>query len=58
MSHWGNYLHFPDGIQLAIQSLFELHIDLKENYKVKSLMASHTDQNCAESGFGQINLYA
>ena len=52
--YWGNYLHFPHGIQLAIESFVELYVDVKEHYKVKSLMGSHTDQNCAESGFGQI----
>ena len=52
--YWGNYLHFPHGIQLAIESFVQLYVDVKEHYKVKSLMGSHTDQNCAESGFGQI----
>jgi hypothetical protein len=54
MQHWTNYLHFPYGIQLAIQANVELHADIKEHYKVKSLLTSHTDQNPAESGFGQL----
>ena len=54
IKYWGNYLDWPYGLQEAIKGFIELHADLKENYGVNSLMGSHTDQNCAESGFGQI----
>ena len=37
-----------------MKCLIDLHADVKENHGVKTLMGSHTDQNCAESGFGQI----
>ena len=37
-----------------MKCLTDLHIDVKENHGVNSVMGSHTDQNCAESGFGQI----
>ena len=51
---WGNYLDWPHGLQTAIKCLIDLHADVKENHGVNSVMGSHTDQNCAESGFGQI----
>ena len=54
MQHWTNYLHFNNGIQLAIEANVQLHADIKENYNVMCLMTSHTDQNPVESGFGQI----
>ena len=47
-------MDWPYGLQEAIKGFIELHADCKENYGVDSLMGSHTDQNCAESGFGQI----
>ena len=37
-----------------MKCLTDLHTDVKENHGVDSVMGSHTDQNCAESGFGQI----
>ena len=54
VKYWGNYLDWPHGLQTAMKCLIDLHADVKENHGVKTLMGSHTDQNCAESGFGQI----
>ena len=54
IKYWGNYLDWPYGLRLAMKCLTDLHTDVKENHGVDSVMGSHTDQNCAESGFGQI----
>ena len=50
--YWGNMLDFPIGAKLTINSVKQLHLDLKTNYNMKYLMTSRLDQNGLENEFG------